>query len=188
MDRHCSLWQAIKSKDKQAMMRRSYGEGLRFRESARGFTLIELLVALSVAVSIIGVAAMTVITMMKITPQNNDQSVIFIQVQNAGYQISQDALMAQTVSTSTSGVFLALSWQEWQGATHNVHYVLQGNTLTRQLDGAAGSIVAQYINAGSTTCSWNAVTKKLTVTISALSGSASAVRTYEITPRPSPPS
>lgn len=163
-------------------------EYLKLWGSGKGFTLIELLVAISIMAAIIGVISMTVLTMMKITPQTNDQAVVFSQVQTAGSWISQDALMAQTVSTSTPGVFLALSWQDWQGATHNVQYVFQGNTLTRQLDGAAGTVVAQYIDMGSTTCSWDTGTKKLTVNIQALSGSASAARTYEIIPRPSPTS
>lgn len=156
----------------------------------KGFTLIEVLVALTIAGAIMGVMAAAVITIVKTTTQNDEWNVNLRQVQNAGHWISRDALMAQVVKTNQPGVFLNLSWSDWDGNSDNVNYILDGNTLKRQLNGGAAILIAQYIvhdgtPTSPTKCVWIDGENKLAVTIRAsLHGSRYAERIYEIHPRP----
>jgi hypothetical protein len=113
------------------------------------------------------------------------------QVQNAGQWITRDTLMAQSVSTNTAGVFLNLSWSDWNNISgtqynNNIRYVLSGNTLTRSLNSGPATLIAQNIVTANTNCVWNANDQKLTVTIRASlhGGARYAQGTYEISPRP----
>jgi prepilin-type N-terminal cleavage/methylation domain-containing protein len=158
----------------------------KFKATEKGFTLIEVLVALVITSAILSVMSAAVVLIMRTTSQNEEWNVNLRQVQNAGYWISRDALMAQTVSDNKTGVFLALSWSDWDNNNYNVEYVFQGNTLMRRLNGGSATLIAQYIMQ-STTCHWYQAENKLTVTIKAsLHGDAgrSLERTYEIKPRP----
>ena len=86
---------------------------MKLKTTEKGFTLIEMLVALAILGAIMGVMSAAVITIMRTNSQNTEWNVNLRQVQNAGHWISRDALMAQVVSTNTTGVFLALSWSDW---------------------------------------------------------------------------
>jgi prepilin-type N-terminal cleavage/methylation domain-containing protein len=163
----------------------------------KGFTLIEILVALAIAGVILGVTSAAVITIIKTSSQNDEWNVNLRQVQNAGHWITRDALMAQVVSDNTPGVFLNLSWCDWDNNTYNVQYDLDGTTLTRSLTRSLSgespvlisqSLIAQYIvpDPAYTNCDWNDNDQKLTVTIRASlhSNDRYVEKTYEISPRP----
>lgn len=153
----------------------------------KGFTLVEILVALTIATAIMGVMAAAVITIVKTTAQNDEWNVNMRQVQNAGYRITRDALQAQSVSTSMTGVFLNLYWSDWGGNSDNVSYYFVGNTLWRNLNNSPKpTLIAQYIVLPpATTCSWNSDNQSLTVTIRAsLHGTRFIQQTYQISPRP----
>ncbi len=75
----------------------------------KGFTLIEVITIVAILGAIMGVVSMTIIMVMKISPQNNDWAVALRQVQNAGYWISRDVMMAQSVNVTTLE-FLTLEW------------------------------------------------------------------------------
>jgi len=168
------------------------------KTTEKGFTLIEVLVTLAILGAIMGVMSAAVITIMRVHSQNTEWNVNLRQVQNAGHWISRDALMAQVVSDNKTGVFLALSWSDWEGNSYDVDYVLNDNTLMRQLsvrhpDGSTDNstlLVAEYIVPASTTCSWGGESgdeNKLTVTITASLHEPpryAAERIYEISPRP----
>jgi prepilin-type N-terminal cleavage/methylation domain-containing protein len=160
---------------------------MKLKTTEKGFTLIEVLVALAILGAIMGVMSAAVITILKTSSQNNEWNVNLRQVQNAGHWISQDTLMAQVVTTDSPGVFLALSWCNWDGNDNVVQYFFDGNTLKRQLNGGAAILIAEYVvtDVLYTNCNWNDDDKKLTVNIRAsLHGSRYAERTYEIFPRP----
>jgi prepilin-type N-terminal cleavage/methylation domain-containing protein len=154
----------------------------------KGFTLIEILVALAISGAILGVASAAVITVMKTSSQNDEWNVNLRQVQNAGHWITRDALMAQVIHDNTSGVFLDLSWSDWDNNPYNVQYVLDGNTLTRSLNGGPALLIAQYIvpDPAYTYCIWDNTNKKLTVNIRASlhNNDRYVEKTYEISPRP----
>lgn len=113
-------------------------------------------------------------------------------MQNAGHWITRDALMAQVVRDNTPGVFLDISWSDWNNISstqynNNIQYILNGSTLTRSFNGGPAILIAQYIVTDNTTCVWNANEQRLTVNIRASSRGQSprAVQeTYQISPRP----
>lgn len=153
----------------------------------KGFTLIELLVVLAILSAIMTTMSAAVIIIMKTVAQNEEWNVNIRQVQDAGHWISQDALMAQVVDTTKPGVFLSLSWSDWNGDSYNIDYVFEDNRLMRQLNGSSSILVAEYLVPAFTTCDFNTAENQLTVTIRAsLYGDQGRYleRTYEISPRP----
>lgn len=155
----------------------------------KGFTLIELLVALAIGGSIIGVMSTAVVLIMQTTQQNEEWNVNMRQVQNANHYMSQDALMAQGVSTTTPGVFLRFTWTDWNGVNFTVDYYFDGNQLFRRLNGVQGPLVAENIvtDPAHTNCSWNAATNTVTVNIrtSLNINKRFADGTFQVHPRPS---
>ncbi|MCJ7515739.1 MAG: prepilin-type N-terminal cleavage/methylation domain-containing protein [Dehalococcoidia bacterium] len=161
---------------------------MKLKTTEKGFTLIEMLVALAILGAIMGVMSAAVVIIMKTGSQNNEWNVNLHQVQNAGHWISRDALMAQVVNTNKPGVFLNLSWSDWDSNNYSVDYIFDGNTLKRQLNGGAAVLIAEYVvtDVLYTNCNWNDDDKKLTVNIRAAlhANGRYAERTYEISPRP----
>ncbi|MBM3155157.1 MAG: hypothetical protein FJ008_07450 [Chloroflexi bacterium] len=152
----------------------------------RGLTLVELLVAIAIGTAIVGVMSMSIVSILKITPLNNDRAVVFQQVQNAGYHISRDVQMAQVVTPEpSSGVLVSIVWDEWNGTHNEVEYVFDGDKLRRKLNGASpGRLIAEYVVVADT--SFGAVgggdgTYRLTMKAS--KGEASLQRTYDVTTR-----
>ena len=164
----------------------------------KGFTLVELLVGLSIAAFVVGAASMATITMMRLTPQNNDWAVALRQVQNAGHWISHDVQTSQgdiTVGTWPSATFLTMTVPEWDGgAMVDKTFVYEFEDMPdgvkrlmrdNQTDGQE-IMIAEYVS--------NAVANYdsgiLTFTITTSSGSAEVSRDYEATqrvPAPEPP-
>lgn len=167
---------------------------MKLKAREKGFTLIEVLAALAILSAVMTVMSAAVILITRTTSQNTEWNVNLRQVQNAGHWISRDALMAQVVDDTPSDPngFLSLSWSDWDGNSSNVTYVLQGNTLMRQLNGGSAILIAEYIihndtPTSPTSCSWNGTANKLTVTIKASlhdDEDRCVQRTYEIKPRP----
>jgi prepilin-type N-terminal cleavage/methylation domain-containing protein len=153
----------------------------------KGFTLVEVLVSLAILSAIGTVMSAATITIMQTSSQNAEWNVNLRQVQNAGHWISQDAIMAQEIATNKPGVFLSVVWSDWSGNSFNVDYVLEGNTLKRQLNDNPAFLIADYIVPEDTTCVWVEEENTLTVTIKASlhgdEGKHWVERVYEISPR-----
>jgi prepilin-type N-terminal cleavage/methylation domain-containing protein len=165
-------------------------QGVRLiHRNQRGFALIELLVALAITGIITSGLTMTIFQLFSGNAQSSSQMTVVRQVQNAGYWISQDVQMGQTITPgAVDGFPLVLSWTDWDGVLNEVTYDLAGEELRRShsVDGGApvDALVAQYIS--SISCEF-VVVDKLTLTVTASVGGfrpASETRTYEITPRP----
>jgi len=157
-----------------------------------GFTLIELIVATAVVALVAAAASPAIFTVLTGTERNNHRVTALTQVQNAGAQISRDALQATSLAVSGSTGFpVTLSWgdlwlQEERGGTtwvsndHFVTYAMVGNELERQerlvttvfdstgqQQGPAvvsdtNSLIAQYLTAAS--ASWSNKVLSLSVT------------------------
>ncbi len=103
------------------------------KRGERGFTLIELLVTIAIVASITAAATMSTFQVFNVTRRSNDHMVTIRQVQNAGYWISRDALMAQNivVDNQTPSNFLVLTWVEWgyeeddDSTYHSVTYSIE---------------------------------------------------------------
>jgi prepilin-type N-terminal cleavage/methylation domain-containing protein len=171
---------------------------MKLKTTEKGFTLIELLVGLSIAAFVVGAASMTVITMMRLTPQTNNWAIALHQVQNAGHWISHDVQMSQGNITVGDGnpIFLTLTVPYESGGTiDSKEIVYQFETLSGQewltrTDGIDGkTTIAQYISDAAAE-PLDPDTHTLTFTITATSGNVPVTRNYEamqrVPPAPSP--
>ena len=166
------------------------------KPSERGFTLIELLIGMAIVALMAGAATMATFQVLNITKRSNDQMTVIRQVQNAGYWISHDALMAENVITGnlTPPDFLILVWTEWgePPTFHKVTYSFQDlpddeiGKLRRTYWSSAGAdeqaLVAEYIHYNTTTA--NYTSPVLTVQIAASLGEAEETREYTVWRRP----
>jgi prepilin-type N-terminal cleavage/methylation domain-containing protein len=96
---------------------------------SEGFSLVEILIVMLIT----GTLAAGIITMVFQIYNQNERStrnmVVVQNVENTGYWINRDALMAQ--NATASGLPLTLDWQDWDGNMYQVIYSLSGNTLQR---------------------------------------------------------
>jgi len=130
------------------------------KQGEKGFSLIELIVVTAVIALISGAATMTVFQVVKSTESSNDRMTAGNQVQNAGYWISRDAQMAESVTTDnlTPPDFLILKWTDWgydeDSIYHSVVYSLENvsggiGKLRRTHQDSVGTdeqlLVAEYI-------------------------------------------
>ncbi len=156
----------------------------------RGFTLIEMLIAIAVSsVLIFGIVA----TISQIYSQNSratKRMVAAQNVENAGFWVERDALMAQDVPST--GFPLTMTWQDWDGNNHNIAYSLSGTDLQRTVSVTtpAGvttttqSTIAKYINIDSSLTNYQFSSGALTFKVTATVQSTNETRTYQIKLRP----
>ncbi len=183
------------------------------RRGERGFTLIEVLVVIAIVASITTAATMSTFQVFNVTRRSNDHMVTIRQVQNAGYWISRDALMAQSIVTDDleTDEFLILKWTEWgydddDSTYHEVTYSFQdlsdeiGKLIrTHSSDGSVEqTLIAEYIyydsedpeNHTDTEATYEPPDEPpdqapvLTVQITSSLGEASETREYRVLPRP----
>jgi prepilin-type N-terminal cleavage/methylation domain-containing protein len=176
---------------------------LRFaHKSQRGFTLIELIIAITVAGLITAGITYATMQILTINSRASNRMIAVRQVQQAGKEVSKDALQAQTVNaTGTHGFPLILTWDEWgTNQTNTVVYdydptdmpgglkkLRRTHTINGTEQETALPIVAEYIDPDQTTCSPPGVLQSgdvLTFNVTAVVGTQSETRVYEIEPRP----
>ena len=181
---------------------------MKLKTTEKGFTLIELLVGISILAVVVGAASMTVITMMRLSPQSNNWAIALRQVQNAGYWISRDVQMSQQTSIivgTGTPIFLTLTLpqDQYQANDKIIEYRFEdmGGDLRRLMRNDAGQqiMIAEYIYydplgdpANSTRVTTTPQKENgwvLTVRIAATHGNTTVTRQYEATqrvPAPSP--
>lgn len=167
----------------------------------KGYTLIELLVAITIMALASVAAGAGIFQIFRNIDRNNDHMTAVLQVENAGYWISQDTLMAQSVTTDNLSPpdFLVLSWIEQNtGDVYQVTYTLENmpegglkKLLRNQSVNTSANtttLVAQYIDSDAGKISCNLTSGILTLTVTATVGEGSPTesetRTYKIVPRP----
>ena len=164
----------------------------------RGFTLIELLVVVAITGLISTGITISIFQVVKMNDSISRHMIAITQVENAGYWITRDALMAQSIITDTEALTLAWVGWEYESAgntyvnTYKVSYTHAGSELWRHqevttYDSSAhlvGTAPSQMLVAKYTAIAPSMVGNKLTVPITASVGEISEERTYEITPRP----
>ncbi|MFC1908028.1 hypothetical protein ACFLWD_01260 [Chloroflexota bacterium] len=175
------------------------------KQSERGYTVVEVIIAVTIIIFIVGAATMTTFQVFNATRNSNKHMTVVSQVQNAGYWISHDALMADGIVIDDepgTEEFLTLTWAEWDfdeiedTIYHSVTYSIQdlssgiGKFVRTYSDGEVEeqTLVAEYIyynpyynpeNPGDAT--WATYTYPvLTMQIAASFEDASEIREYEI--------
>ena len=170
------------------------------RRNEKGFTIIELMIAISIAAAVTGAASMSVFQVIEGVGRSNDHMIATRQVQNAGYWISHDTNMAQTIvegddpGTPDQEEFVTFKWTDWEsGDVHTIIYIFEDmadglkkfrrNHLTHDAEGIEignkTTFVAQNVDSAS--FSEQGSTWKLT--IQTRSGAETETREYEVNPR-----
>lgn len=153
----------------------------------KGFTLVELLTTMLLT-ALIGTSLVVLVTQMYAIPNHNSAHLTAVmQVDNAVDTITRDVMQAQTISVTTSGDFLYMTWTDYgTGNSYQVTYIINSTnkTLTRSQNGGTATLVATYIDP-STSCTLTGNTLALNM-ISTVGGQkpASETRQVQIVRRP----
>ena len=160
----------------------------KLKKSEKGLTLVELLIVIAITGLIAGGITMTIFQVFNINTRTTNRMTAVRQVQNAGFWVSPDVQMAQSVDAGgSSGFPLALNWTEYvTGNNHTVIYTLENNELQRShsVNGGNSTVtpIAEYIDSAQTSCVWDG--EWLTFNVTATVGGQSETRVYEVKPRP----
>jgi prepilin-type N-terminal cleavage/methylation domain-containing protein len=164
----------------------------------RGFTLIELLIAIAIVGLIAGGITAAISQVLTINTRSSNHMIAVRQVQQAGKEVSKDALQSQNVTyTENPDFLLTLIWTDWEGANNTVVYTLQpmpsssglkmlarNHTINGTMEATALPVVAQYIDPDPENTYCEFVGGVLTFKITATVGDQSETRIYEVEPRP----
>ncbi len=172
------------------------------RQVERGFSTVELITVLSI-IALIGLAATTTtFQVINVTERNNNRMTAVRQVQNAGYWISCDTQMAESVITDNLSPpdFMLLSWTERDYVSDDIYHLVTYffedlsdgiGKLKRNYWSSAGAsretLVAEYISYDPddpvNTSNVSYQKPVLTVKLTALFGDAIETREYRINRR-----
>ena len=171
----------------------------------KGFTLIELIIAIAIIGVASGAASLAIFQTFKGIERNNNYMTVVRQVENAGYWLSRDALMADSINADnlTPPDFLVLTWREWDSDNKAIYHVATYSFPFEDLAGGIGklkrthwtlargdevTLVAKHIYYApgdpdnTTKASYD--TPELIIRITALIGDDRETREYRVSRRP----
>jgi len=159
------------------------------KEKESGFTLIKVILSLALmGILGIGVTA-TILQVFDESAHAGTNTEVVQEVENAGYWLSHDCLMTQTLLTGNSSGFpLELKWITWGDQVIHINYILADGKLERSMTINAGqpqyTKVAEHIDMDplKTNCHYD--DGVLTFTVTATKDSTSKTRTYQVKIRP----
>jgi type II secretory pathway component PulJ len=151
---------------------------------------VEFVIALAL-VGVLG-AGITTFTVQTITESNRSSfhTQAIQQLENAGYWVSRDVQMAQTVAPGpTAGFPLSANWTDENQNTFQVTLSINGTQLQRSLVKNSGApqnmLLVQSINSSPTLTSCNYTNSLLTFNATSQIKNWSVSRTFQIKKRPS---
>jgi prepilin-type N-terminal cleavage/methylation domain-containing protein len=162
----------------------------------KGVTLVELVIVVALA-GIVSIAiTASLFQMFSFSTLASNQMTAIRQVQQAGFWVSPDVMMAQVIDRGESSGFpLTLTWTDPESSdAHEVTYRLEdmGNGLDRlvrehRIIPATGPetiitmVVAEYVDAAAT--GFSPAGDGFELTVAATLGEQDETRTYEVQPR-----
>lgn len=168
----------------------------------KGYTILELAFTIGVIALISTAALLVIFQIFRSNERSNDYVTSLRQVENAGYWISRDAQMAQSVTANelTLPDFLIINWTEWDASGdsiyHSVRYFFEDitddvGTLKRHHWSSGGANeqtpVARYIYCNSDNVTYTSYASYhspvLEVRITSLCDDALESREYQIVRR-----
>jgi len=161
------------------------------KTNQKGFTAIEILLSIAIGSILAGGIATSTFQVLDVESQSKEHMVAIQNVQQAGHWITIDAQKADTIMVSEgSGFPLIMQRTAYDGTFYETTYTISGTTLTRShsINGGASTntLISNYIDSSSTTCTYTEGVLLLTVTARSGEGSQekSENREYRIAPRP----
>jgi hypothetical protein len=151
--------------------------------------MLEMAIALALAGILgVGITAFTIQTITE-THRSNVHMQAVQQLENAGYWVSRDVQMAQTVTPGLNAGFpLQMSWADSSNNTFEVTVTIDGTNIQRSLikNGGAPNLtpLADSINSTPALTNCTYVNGLLTFNATATLGTWSESRTYHIMKRP----
>ncbi|MFC1910747.1 type II secretion system protein J [Chloroflexota bacterium] len=159
------------------------------RGNQSGFGLLEIVIALAL-VGILG-TGITTFTVQTITETNRSSFHVqaIQQLENAGYWVSRDVQMAQTVTPGPNAGFpLQVNWIDENQNTFQVTFSINDTQLQRSLVENGGAprtmILVKSINPSPTLTSCNYTNGLLTFNATSTAKKWSLTRTFQIKNRP----
>ena len=155
------------------------------KRGERGFTLIEVIVSVAIMSAIVAGVSMTTATFLTHHQRSTSQNVVLTQVQNAGYWISRDVQVAETVTPGGSSGFpltLVIPVDTDPDNDYSVSYSFDSDKLIRQVNGSSNIVIAEYIVVDDTSFSI-LVSENYEFTIKASLDETAVERSYEIAQR-----
>ena len=170
----------------------------KLKKGQRGFSLVELVIVVALAGLVGAAITATAFQVFTFSTRLSNQMTAVRQVQQAGFWVSPDVMMAQNVTPGGSPTtFLTLNWTV-NGINYGVIYSLEGTGTLKTLQRkyyvnsnlTSTTTVAQYISYPTGTsivpnqpCS-SPNCSAYNFTVTATVGGQTETRVYEVKPRP----
>jgi len=171
------------------------------KKGERGIGFVELIIVVALAGMVGAAITAAAFQTLTFTTRLSNQMTAIRQVQQAGFWVSPDVMMANPAKSNFNpggGKFLVLAWTDANGNDHEVTYTITSERRLQRThkvtphEGEATtevSVVAQYVDTSfdpstgkpKTYCAWDG--KVFTLVVTATVGNQTETRTYQVQPR-----